>query len=199
MRRLLQGSPGFVGPLQVIFKETILRRLSSLIFCGLVAFCCVTQIVSVSKAASEGSKKEWRRVGETVIRDGDTPTKVTVVGNSVLVPVTLVYQGKQADVQLLLDTGASATVINTEIADRLDMNLRSARKIQLRVVGGQVIEAHVVMLDDLTVGPHTKSNSRIAVIQHAGPRVGYDGLLGMDVLRGIKYKVDIDKQLILWE
>ncbi len=175
-----------------------MRRFHSLIFCALVAFCCVTQIISLSKAA-EYSRKEWRRVEETVIRGGDAMTKVTVIGNSVLVPATLEYRGNQTDIQLLLDTGASWTVINTEIADRLDLNLGSARKVQVQVVGGQVIEAHMVTLNSLTVGPHTKNNARIAVIQHTGPRVRYDGLLGMDVLRGLKYKIDLEKQLMLWE
>jgi hypothetical protein len=63
-----------------------------------------------------------------VIYRSNAPTKVTVIGNSILVPVTLVYQGNQVDVQLLLDTGASGTVINTEIADRLNVNLSTARK-----------------------------------------------------------------------
>ena len=178
----------------------ILRRFYSLIFCVLVAVCCVTQTDSESRTASDGSKNEnWQRVGESVIYNSDAPTKVTVVGNLVLVPVTLVYRDNQVDVQLLLDTGASGTVINTEIADRLAMNLNSARKIRVQVVGGQVIEAHVVTLNSLTVGPHTKNNAKIAVIPHKGPRARYDGLLGMDMLRGFKYRVDLDKQLIEWE
>jgi clan AA aspartic protease (TIGR02281 family) len=152
------------------------------------------------RAAPEGFKEEsWRFVGESVIRDGDAPTKVKVVGNTVLVPVTLVYGGNQADVQLLLDTGASVTAINTEIANRLNMNLRSDRKIQGRVVGGQVIEAYMITLNSLTVGPHTKNDIPITVIPHTGPRMIYDGLLGMHVLRGFKYRLDLDKQLILWE
>ena len=176
-----------------------MRRFSSLVFCGLVAFCCLGHIICVSQAASQGSKREWQRGEEIILHDGSAQTKVTVAGNSVLIPVTLAYRGKQADVQLLLDTGSSITIINTEIADDLGMDLRSARKTRVQVVGGQVIDAHLVILNDLTVGPHTKNNSRVAVIRHAGPRARYDGLLGMDVLRGIKYKVDLDKQLILWE
>jgi clan AA aspartic protease (TIGR02281 family) len=171
-----------------------------LILYGLVALCCVAQPVSQSKAASEDSKKEnWRLVGESVVHAGDAPTKVTVIGNSVLVPVTLVHRGNQAEVQLLLDTGASVTAINTETAKRLDMNLRSDRKIRGQVVGGQVIEAYVVTLSSLTVGPHTRNNTPITVIPQTGPRVLHDGLLGMDVLRGFRYRVDFDKQLILWE
>ena len=120
-------------------------------------------------------------------------------GNSVLVPVTLVYQGNQVDVQLLLDTGASGTVINTEIADRLNVNLSTARKTRGRVVGGAVIEAYQITLSRITVGPHTKANAVIFVIQHKGPATKYDGLLGMDVLRGLKYIVDLEKQIITWE
>jgi clan AA aspartic protease (TIGR02281 family) len=166
----------------------------------LVAICCVSQTVSDSKAGEEGSGKEsWRRIDETVIYRSNAPTKVTVIGNSVLVPVTVVYQGNQADVQLLLDTGASGTVINTEVADRLNVNLSTARKTRGRVVGGAVIEAYQVTLSRVTVGPHTKENAAVFVITHKGPAAKYDGLLGMDVLRGLKYSVDFEKQIILWE
>ena len=122
-----------------------------------------------------------------------------MIGNSALVPATLVYHGNQGDIQLLLDTGSSWTVIYTETADLLGLNFRSARKIPLQVVGGQILEAHVATVDTITIGPHTATNVRIAVIQHTGPRARNDGLLGMDLLRGVKYKVDLDKQLILWE
>jgi clan AA aspartic protease (TIGR02281 family) len=176
------------------------RRLYGLILCALVVVCCVAQTVSESRAASDGSKGEsWRLVGESVIHDGSAPTKVKVIGNMVLVPATVVYGGNQADIQLLLDTGASVTAIDTEIADRLHMSLRSDRKTRGRVAGGQVIEAYVITLNSLTVGPHTKNDIPITVIPQTGPRMIYDGLLGMDVLRSFKYRVDLDKQLILWE
>ena len=175
-----------------------MQKLWSLTFYIVIAVCCVTQIVSESKAGEEGPGiKSWRRIDETVIYRSNAPTKVTVIGNSVLVPVTLVYQGNQVDVQLLLDTGASGTVINTEIADRLNVNLSTARKTQGRVLTGAVIEAHQVTLSRITVGPHTKENAVIFVVRHEGPAAEYDGLLGMDVLRGLKYNVDFEKQIII--
>jgi predicted aspartyl protease len=181
-------------------REARLQKLWSLILYMLVAICCVTQTVSESKAGEEASREEsWRRIDETVIYRSNAPTKVTVIGNSVLVPVTLVYQGNQIDVQLLLDTGASGTVINTEIADRLNVNLSTARKTRGRVVGGAVIEAYQVMLSRITVGPHTKENAVIFAVRHTGPAAKYDGLLGMDVLRDLKYIVDLEKQIITWE
>jgi len=148
---------------------------------------------------AQGGNETWKRMGETVVSGGDEPTKVHIRGNSVLVPVTLVYGGNEVDVHLLLDTGAAATTINTEIADRLSMNLTKARKARVQVVGGGIIEAGVVRINSLTVGPHTKRNWDIVVVPHKGSTARYDGLLGMDVLRGLKYKVDFKKQVILWE
>jgi clan AA aspartic protease (TIGR02281 family) len=181
-------------------REGRLQKLWSLTFYILVVVWCVTQIVSESKAGEEGSgKKSWRRIDETVIYRGNAPTKVTVIGNSVLVPVALVSQNKQVDVQLMLDTGASGTVIHTEIADRLNMNLSTARKTRGRVVGGAVIEAHQVTLRRITFGPHTREDIVVFVVPHQGSAVKYDGLLGMDILRGLKYNVDFEKQVIIWE
>ncbi len=177
-----------------------MQKLWSPIVYMLIAMCCVTHTVSESKAGEEASREgSWRRIDETVIYRSNAPTKVTVIGNSVLVPVTLVYQANQIEVQLLLDTGASGTVINTEIADRLNVNLSTARKTRGRVLGGAVIEARQVTLSRITVGPYTKDNAVIFVVRHEGPAAKYDGLLGMDVLRGLKYTVDLEKQIILWE
>jgi hypothetical protein len=117
------------APIDGKVRGARLQKLRSLIVYMLVALCCVTYTVSESKAGEEASREEsWQRIDETVIYRSNAPTKVTVIGNSILVPVTLVYQGNQVDVQLLLDTGASGTVINTEIADRLNVNLSTARK-----------------------------------------------------------------------
>jgi clan AA aspartic protease (TIGR02281 family) len=177
----------------------MLRRFYIVIICAFVAFFCVTQ-VSLSKTSSEATGNEnWQMVGESVIYRDESPTKVKVIGNSVLIPVTLLYRGNQVDVQLLLDTGASATVINTEVADRLGINLNAAKKIKVQVVGGRVIDAHLVMLKSLTVGPQSKKNALVTVVPHEGARAKHDGLLGMDVLRDFKYRVDFDKELIIWE
>jgi clan AA aspartic protease (TIGR02281 family) len=148
---------------------------------------------------AKGGSENWKRMGETVVSGGDEPTKVQIRGNSVLVPVTLVYGRNEADVHLLLDTGAAATTIHTEVADRLSLDLSRARKARVQVVGGGVIEASVVRIDSLTVGPHTKRNWNIFVVPHKGSTARYDGLLGMDVLRGLKYRVDFKKQVIIWE
>ncbi len=166
--------------------------------------CCVTHLVSESKAENgrgeqESQKDSWRRIGSSVIETNGDTTKITVVGGRVLVPATLVYKGNETDVLLLLDTGSSRTAISTEIADRLNINLTKARKVRAQVVGGAVIEAQQVRLTSITVGPHTKEKADILIIEHGGPPVNYDGLLGMDLLRGLKYTIDFEKHIMTWE
>jgi clan AA aspartic protease (TIGR02281 family) len=169
----------------------------------------ITAVMLITAAVVSAPAQEPRHIEIRIINpsspqqaQGNAPAKVTavtVMGNSVLVPVTLVHQDNQVDVQLLLDTGAGGTVIHTEIADRLNVDLGTVKKKQVRVAGGAYIEAHQVTLSRITVGPHTKENPVIHVIRHEGPASIYDGLLGMDLLRHLKYSVDFDKRIILWE
>ncbi len=154
---------------------------------------------AVKRGEIRGENENWIRLEERIISEGDETTKVKIIGNSVLVPVRLVYGRNDVDVHLLLDTGATRTAIYTEAADRLSMNLSSARKGLAQVIGGGVIEARVVRINSLTVGPHTIDNWDVLVIPHKGSAARNDGLLGMDVLRGMKYKVDFKKQVIVWE
>lgn len=154
---------------------------------------------SDKRGEARGGNETWKRMGETVVSGGDEPTKVEIRGNTVLVPVTMVSGGNEVDAHLVLDTGASRTTIHNAIADQLSINLSKARKTQVQIVGGAVIEARVVRIDRLIVGPHAKRNWDIFVVPHQGAAARYDGLLGMDVLRGLKYRVDFKKQVIIWE
>jgi len=159
--------------------------------------------IRLAQSGKRGSVPEagetWTRREEKIVSGGDDPTKVQIRGNTVLVPATLARGGYEVDVQLVLDTGASRTTINTAVAEQLFINLGKERKAQVRVVGGAVLEARVVKMNSLTVGPHTKRNWDVLVVPYNGPAAGYDGLLGMDVLRGLKYRVDFKKQVIVWE
>jgi hypothetical protein len=150
-------------------------------------------------APEESRKESWQLVGSSVIKTGIETTKIMVARNAVLVPVTIAYKGKEVNVPLLLDTGSSRTMVSTEIAGRLNMNLAESRKGRVQVVGGALIEAQQVRLDYITVGPHTKKDAEILVVEHNGPPVKHAGLLGMDLLSGLKYNLDLEKQIIRWE
>jgi hypothetical protein len=120
-------------------RETGLQTLWNLIAYALVASCCLPQTVPEGRAAEDGpSIESSRRIDKTGTVGRNAPTKITMVGNRVLVPTTFVYRGAAIEVQLLLDTGASETVINAETADRLSVDVRTVRRAQVRVVGGAV-------------------------------------------------------------
>jgi Aspartyl protease len=139
-----------------------------------------------------------QRKSKKIVSSDDKITEIIVSRNQVLVPVTLIYDKKEVNVHLLMDTGASVTTIHTEIADRLYVNLYKAKKTKAQVVGGSIIEARIIMMD-LKIGPHTIHNKNIVIVPHDGPAVNFDGLLGMDVMGGMSYKIDLANKVIIWE
>ncbi|HJV35486.1 aspartyl protease family protein [Geomonas sp.] len=121
-------------------------------------------------------------------------TRVTIVQNAVLVPVTLSRGGHEVEVTLVLDTGAAMTLINREVAERLEIDLGSARRTVLHGVGGLVRGWHT-RLDRVTVGPQSKTGIEVAIVPGG---FMFDGLLGMNFLRSFKYSIDFPNQVINW-
>jgi len=123
-------------------------------------------------------------------------TDVTIQGNRVLVPVQLGSAGREINAMLLLDTGASITVLHHAAAEKL--NLQSQQRYKAKVAGGSLIPAYRVELAYLQVGPIRMSQAQAMVIKHQGPPVSHDGLLGMNFLRQIDYTIDFENKKIKW-
>jgi len=123
-------------------------------------------------------------------------TKVTVKDNQVLVPVTLGYGGKEVQVSLLLDTGASITTLNSESVKKF--RYAEPSRAKLIVPGGKTIDADVIQLSYIRVGPHKIKNLQAGIIDHKGMPVEFQGLLGMNFLREVDYKIDFQRQVIVW-
>ena len=138
---------------------------------------------------------------ETFSRDygdleNDLETKVTIIGNQILVPVTLGYRSKKIEVVLLLDTGASITVLHQEIADHL--GIKQSNEAALLTAGGQKIKTNISKLSYIEVGPYKKKNIDIGFIDYEGPPAGHQGLLGMNFLRHTEYRIDFKRSKIIW-
>lgn len=140
-----------------------------------------------------------QRENKAVVSPNDKVTKIIVRGNQIFVPVTLVYGSEEVNVNLLMDTGATGTTIHSEIADKLYINLYETKKTKGEVVGGGIIEASIVKMDILKIGPHAIRNKNIFFVPYEGHAAKFDGLLGMDVLGKLNYELDLAKKVITWE
>ncbi|MDO6564956.1 aspartyl protease family protein [Amphritea sp. 1_MG-2023] len=138
-------------------------------------------------------RKQQIRQLETTIEKMTTPVKI--IGNQVLVPVNVVWRGRKANLNLLLDTGASMTVLHRDGVSSLNISSRNSGYAQ--VAGGGLIKTDRVVFDRIEMGPYKVENKSTAVIENRGQQ-SFDGLLGMDMLGGGDYSVDFGQRQIIW-
>lgn len=123
-------------------------------------------------------------------------TEVEIVGNRILVPVKLSNHGLEAGVRLVLDTGASHTVIYRPVAERL--RVLTLAKAQSRLAGGRTVHSEVGRLEALRVGPFTMRDFPVVILPVEGEDPLHDGLLGMDFLQRVDYAVQYETSTIRW-
>jgi hypothetical protein len=125
-------------------------------------------------------------------------TPVLIKDNKVFVPVILGYDGQEIETTLIFDTGAGSIVLHEDTAQRL--GIAEARVSQGEGVGGIKIATRTIRLAYAQVGPHRKDNLRADIIAFEGnPDTDYNGLLGMNFIRGLDYTIDFDNQVIRWK
>jgi len=127
----------------------------------------------------------------------ETPVRVTPQGH-VLVPVTFYHRGKSVTAILILDTGATNTIISEKTAAELGLQGDDVRRGSARVADGRSVPSYEATLDSIKVGPKELSQAPVAIIPFAGKRDDHDGLLGMSFLKAFRYQVDLSGQKIVW-
>ncbi|MBF8254173.1 MAG: aspartyl protease-like protein [Deltaproteobacteria bacterium] len=111
-------------------------------------------------------------------------------GSSVIVPVVL---NRTVQTNMILDTGASFTVVSHQLAGRL--GLKSTRRVSLVTANGTV-GAPMAPLGSLKVGDAEAANLTV-VIQDFSTIPTLGGLLGLDFLSRYHTSIDSRRQLLI--
>lgn len=149
----------------------------------------------LQKAAEQEAAERQRQAELAQKRIHESP--VFIEGNRVFVPTKIANNGVEVETLLLLDTGASQTVIHRDIASQL--NIIALKKGLSQVAGGQQIYTEMGKVDYIIIGPHKIKGAHILIINHEGATVTQNGLLGMNILRNFNYNIDFDNQKIVWQ
>jgi len=138
-----------------------------------------------------------RKLEEQLAGQKKLETAIIIENNRIFVPVTLGNNGIEIEALLLLDTGASQTVVHREVA--VELNIIALKKGLSQVAGGQQIYTELGKIDYIKIGPHMLKNTIVLIIHHEGPPVNFKGMLGMNVLKNFQYKLNFEKQVIQWQ
>lgn len=124
-------------------------------------------------------------------------TPITIADNQILVPVSFVNNGLTAAAHLVMDTGATHTVVYRSFADRL--NIITLSKGQSKVAGGHFIHSEVGKVASMQIGPITARDFSVVILAFEGSSPAHGGLLGMDFLSRVEYSIDYEKSVIRWK
>jgi predicted aspartyl protease len=153
------------------------------------------QLQEIQHAEEEERKRQAEEAKQKLMEK--MQTHVIVQGNRILVPVTLVNNGIEVGVHLLLDTGASQIVLHREVAEKL--NIIALKKGRAQVAGGQNIYVETGEISSFKVGPFDMQKAAVLIVNHQGEAVSHSGLLGMNFLKNVPYTIDYQNQVIRWQ
>lgn len=163
-----RGHVNFQNPLQLLMKTRLSNRS--------VPALCLLMAIGVSGCADGPAQRVAAEMSST---EGDDAQYAIATRNDrigrIVVPVTI---NNQPDFHLMLDTGATHSVLTSKAAARLGLDVNDATVSEVQGVAGK-INAHVVSIDQLQTGALKLRNLHVPIID--GPVVAeLDGILGAD-------------------
>lgn len=143
------------------------------------------------------SQMRARQQVEMLDRERSHQTPVMVRGNRVLVPVEVAVGNRTAHLMLLLDTGATSTVLHRPSVK--DLPFQAGEQIAARVAGGRTVKSEKVVTRHLDIGPFVLKDFPVMLITPQGPTLPFDGMLGMDFLKDHPHTIDYANEMIRWK
>lgn len=95
--------------------------------------------------------------------------------------------------ELLVDTGATLTVIKTSLAEKYALDLLDAEPVTMKTANG-AIEGSKVTIENLSMSGLSLDNVELGIVPLPGFK--YDGLLGMNVLGRFKFYIDQEQSVL---
>ena len=143
------------------------------------------------EVAAEPAEVESAETAEEVSTETSEEVESIVrfsTSNGHMVVPALLNESKNTS--LLFDTGASITVLSTQLAQSLGLMAAAGKTIRLKTVAADV-QAQVAALDSITVGGLSRSDFPVAIVDLDLDTSGrFDGILGMDFLGNYTIRID---------
>jgi len=168
------------------------------------------EVVRISKTSPEETallRKKWQedklmlnlKLAMQKIEEEAKPRKASFYHDSKGMIVNVNINNK-VDAKMVLDTGASITVLTRSLAKKIGINIERLKPdLLVQVADGRSIYAALIILDKVKVENSEARNVEAAVLLEEKGEFGFgDGLLGMSFLKQFNFKIDLkDKKLIL--
>lgn len=142
------------------------------------------------------TQQRARQQVEKLDRERTYQTPVMVRGSRVLVPVEVGVGNRTAHLMLLLDTGATGTVLHRSSVK--DLAFAPGEQVSAQLASGRTVKAERVNVRFIDIGPFELKDFPVMLVTPQGPNLPYDGMLGMDFLEAHPYEVDYANEIIRW-
>ena len=130
------------------------------------------------------------------IATASNETKFIKEGNSILIPVVISHNGKAIQVNMMLDTGCSTTLLDAEVTNAL--NIQSDGVLETTIADGSKMRSGKGTVDFFQVGPFREAKFQIISSPIMGSDKKQHGLLGMNFLEKHPFTIDSRRQIVMW-
>ncbi len=128
------------------------------------------------------------------VTGSESRVSIQRLGRSYTVDVTIINGYDEVDFRLIIDTGASLTLLTPEAAERLDIVVDDIERRQRLATPGGLVDAPLYQIEALAVGQEIVWDLPIAIVPLGIGGGLVDGLMGMDFLGKFDFKIDQDNQ-----
>lgn len=148
------------------------------------------QDISEVKGKDENTEYSFIEEGEEALEDEHSKTVIVPVksyGGSLLVKVQLNHT---RTANLILDTGATMTVLSNDVALDLGLNASTATQLSTVNTAGGPIQVNLTKIASIQAGTAQVNDVDVAIHDLPDGQAGIDGLLGMSFLNHFLVTLD---------